>query len=132
MATSPLLGGERAPTQAKGRDVEALGPSDSSDSGSDVQGELDLYPDSDLENHLSITPGRDSDSDAGGTGERGAALPESDVREGDDIAPDQIRSLADEAAAEQASFDAELSAVDDLAIDETSDEAEPPDEEDTA
>ena len=97
MATSPLLGGERAATQAKGRDVEALGPSDSSDSGSDVQGQLDLYPDSDLENHLSITPGRDSDSDSGGTGERGAALPESDVREGDDISPDQIRSLADEA-----------------------------------
>ena len=132
MATSPLLGGERAPTQAKGRDVEALGPSDSSDSGSDVQGELDLYPDSDLENHLSITPGRDSDSDSGGTGERGAAVPESDVREGDDIAPDQIRSLADEAADEQASLDAELSAVDELAIDETSDEDEPPDEEDAA
>jgi hypothetical protein len=132
MATSPLLGGERAATQAKGRDVEALGPSDSSDSGSDVQGELDLYPDSDLEKHLSITPGRDSDSDAGGTGERGAALPESDVREGDDIAPDQIRSLADEAEdAELPGIEAELSAVDDLAIDEDSDE-EPPPEEDVA
>ena len=126
MATSPLLGGERAPTQAKGRDVEALGPSDSSDSGSDVQGELDLYPDSDLENHLSITPGRDSDSDAGGTGERGAALPESDVREGDDIAPDQIRSLADEADDEdQAAIDSDLSTVDDLAVDESSDEESP-------
>ena len=100
MATSPLLGGERAPTQAPGRDVESLGPSDRSDSGSDVQGELDLYPDSDLENHLSITPGRGSDSDAGGTGERGAALPESDVREGDDILPDQVHTLSDEAEAE--------------------------------
>ena len=100
MATSPLLGGERAPTQAPGRDVESLGPSDRSDSGSDVQGELDLYPDSDLENHLSITPGRGSDSDAGGTGERGAALPESDVREGDDILPDQVTTLPDEAEAE--------------------------------
>ena len=132
MATSPLLGGERAPTQAKGRDVEALGPSDSSDSGSDIQGELDLYPDSDLENHLSITPGHASDSDAGGTGERGAALPESDVREGDDIAPDQIRSLADEAdETELSGIDAELAAIDDLAIDEDSDE-EPPAEEDVA
>ena len=103
MATSPLLGGERAPTQAPGRDVDLLGPSDRSDSGSDVQGELDLYPDSDLENHLSITPGRGSDSDAGGTGERGAALPESDVREGDDILPDQVRTLSGEAEAEEAS-----------------------------
>src|SRR5436190_1707121 len=100
MATSPLLGGERAPTQAPGRDVESLGPSDRSDSGSDVQGELDLYPDSDLEKHLSITPGRGSDSDAGGTGERGAALPESDVREGDDILPDQVNTLSDEAEAD--------------------------------
>ena len=96
MATSPLLGGERAPTPAPGRDVDSLGPSDRSDSGSDVQGELDLYPDSDLENHLSITPGHRSDSDSGGTGERGAALPESDVREGDDILPDQIRTLPGE------------------------------------
>src|SRR6185369_1977776 len=100
MATSPLLGGERAPTQAPGRDVDLLGPSDRSDSGSDVQGELDLYPDSDLENHLSITPGRGSDSDAGGTGERGAALPESDVREGDDILPDHVNTLSDQAEAE--------------------------------
>jgi hypothetical protein len=100
MATSPLLGGERAPTQAPGRDVDSLGPSDRSDSGSDVQGELDLYPDSDLENHLSVTPGRGSDSDSGGTGERGAALPESDVREGDDILPDQVITLSDEAEAE--------------------------------
>ncbi|HMC14701.1 MAG TPA: hypothetical protein VKI18_03650, partial [Albitalea sp.] len=102
MATSPLLGGERAPIQAPGRDVDSLGPSDRSDSGSDVQGELDLYPDSDLENHLSITPGRGSDSDSGGTGERGGALPESDVREGDDILPDQVSTLSDEAEAEEA------------------------------
>src|SRR4030095_10112995 len=97
MATSSLLGGERAPTQAPGRDVDALGPSDRSDSGSDVQGELDLYPDSDLENHLSLTPARGSASASGATGERGAALPESDVREGDDILPDQVRTLSGEA-----------------------------------
>jgi hypothetical protein len=125
MATSPLLGADRAPTQAPGRDVESLGPSDSSDSGSDVQGELDLYPDHDLENHLSITPGRNSDSDSGGTGERGGAVPESDVREGGDIQPDQIRSVADEAAT------GELDAADpdlvDLAASEEEDE-EPPEE----
>ena len=121
MATSPLLGGERAPTQAPGRDVESLGPSDRSDSGSDVQGELDLYPDSDLENHLSITPGRGSDSDAAGTGERGAALPESDVREGDDILPDQVTTLSDEAEAE-ADLDQPALDLEELADEEEGDD----------
>jgi hypothetical protein len=124
MATSPLLGGERAPTQAPGRDVDLLGPSDRSDSGSDVQGELDLYPDSDLENHLSITPGRGSDSDSGGTGERGAALPESDVREGDDILPDQVRTLSGEAEAE------EDLAQPDLELEDLADEEALPEDED--
>ena len=122
MATSPLLGGERAPTQAPGRDLESLGPSDSSDSGSDVQGQLDLYPDSDLERHIGITPGPDNDSDSGGTGERGAAVPESDVREGDDISPDRIRSLTDED--DEAELDlADLEAVDGLADEEEDEEA---------
>ena len=38
MATSSILGGERAPITPKGTDAESLGPSDSSDSGSDVSG----------------------------------------------------------------------------------------------
>jgi len=126
MATSPLLGGERAPTQAPGRDLESLGPSDSSDSGSDVQSQLDLYPDSDLERHLGITPGPDNDSDSGGTGERGAAVPESDVREGDDIAPDQVRSLADEDDEGQPDL-VDLEAVGELA-DEEDDRVDRPDE----
>ena len=76
MATSPLLGGERAATQAKGRDVDALGPSDSSDSGSDSIGELG--PDQ-----------IDSDTDRNGTGERASA----DLRDsgrGLDILPDHL------------------------------------------
>jgi hypothetical protein len=124
MATSPLLGGERAATQPSGRDVESLGPSDRSDSGSDVQGELDLYPDSDLDNHLATTPGGASDSDSGGTGERGAALPESDVREGDDIFPDQVQGAseddADSASAQTDLVDAAL--IEDLADESDSDE----------
>jgi hypothetical protein len=38
MATSSILGGERAPITPKGTDAESLGPSNSSDSGSDVSG----------------------------------------------------------------------------------------------
>ena len=38
MATSSILGGERAPITPKGTDTESLGPSNSSDSGSDVSG----------------------------------------------------------------------------------------------
>lgn len=39
MATSSILGGEHAPTAPKGTDAGALGPSDSSDSGSDAAGD---------------------------------------------------------------------------------------------
>lgn len=38
MATSSILGGERAPIEPKGTDDDSLGPSDSSDSGSDAAG----------------------------------------------------------------------------------------------
>jgi hypothetical protein len=50
MAHSSILGADRAPSQAQGRDLEALGPSDTSDSGSDVQGVLDLASPADLDN----------------------------------------------------------------------------------
>ena len=36
MATSSILGGTPAPEQSKGRGTDALGPSDSSDSRSDM------------------------------------------------------------------------------------------------
>ena len=38
MARSSIMGGERAPQQAKGRNAESLGPSDTSDRGSDIPG----------------------------------------------------------------------------------------------
>jgi hypothetical protein len=96
MATSSILGATRAPSQPTGTDVEALGPSDTSDSGSDVQGELDLAAPTDLDDTIFGTeqPGLESDSDSGGTGERGAALPDEDAEEGADILPDSVRDLA--------------------------------------
>lgn len=94
MATSSILGADRAPSQAAGRDVEALGPSDSSDSGSDVQGELELAPPTDLDATLGVAQtGLDSDSDAAGTGERGAALADEQGREGADILPDRVQDI---------------------------------------
>ena len=71
----------------KGHGTEALGPSDSSDSGSDLQG----IPGSD---DLNL----DSDSDRNGTGERSAADPEISDSEGKDIGTDRIERLPDEDA----------------------------------
>lgn len=60
----------------KGHDTGSLGPSDNSDSGSDMQGQ----------------PGLDSDTDASGTGERGDV--ENDALEsGGDIDTDHIETL---------------------------------------
>jgi hypothetical protein len=134
MATSSITGGDRAPSQATGRDVEALGPSDTSDSGSDVQGELDLAPPIDLDNPSggSVQPGLQSDSDAAGTGERGAALLDEEARAGGDILPDLITDLAgessDEGLTEAELNQAELADIDELPLD-LSDEEDDNDEE---
>ncbi len=76
MATSSILGGERAPVHASGRGADLLGPSDSSDSGSDALGELG--PDQ-----------MDSDTDRYGTGER-ASADLNDTGSGLDILPDHV------------------------------------------
>ncbi len=93
MATSSIYGTQQAPRHASGRDADVLGPSDSSDSGSDIQGELHLEAD-DYETLSAAISGAgntdlQSDTDAGGTGERGSAVPEH-VREGGDISPDRV------------------------------------------
>lgn len=76
MAYSSILGAETAPTQPSGRDAELLGPSDSSDSGSDAMGTAEVH----------------ADSDASGTGERGSVTP-GEGREGGDILPDRIVNM---------------------------------------
>ena len=76
MARSGILGGEPAPVNPAGRDTDALGPSDSSDSGSDALGTGEIH----------------ADSDAAGTGERGAVAG-GDGREGGDILPDRVVNL---------------------------------------
>ena len=95
MSKSSILGGDRAPQQATGRDADMLGPSDTSDSGSDIQGATRLKTDTEEGAMGGATPvDIDSDSDAMGTGERAEAVPEG-ARDGADIAPDRIASSKD-------------------------------------
>ena len=96
MSQSSILGGERAPQQAPGRDAETLGPSDSSDSGSDIQGatRMKTEPEEGLEAGGATPVVEDSDTDAAGTGERAEAVPEG-ARDGADIAPDRIARSKD-------------------------------------
>ena len=79
MATSSILGGDTAPTWPRGSDVASLGPSDSTDSGSDARGGFDF-------DELS------SDTDAKGTGERSSVDPYN-VRSDADILPDHIEAM---------------------------------------
>ena len=79
MATSSILGGDPAPTWPRGSDVASLGPSDSTDSGSDARGGFDF-------DELS------SDTDAEGTGERSSVDP-LNVRSDADILPDHIEGI---------------------------------------
>lgn len=97
MSNSPILGGTAAPTQAPGKDIDRLGPSDSSDTGSDIQAEKPMATSPDNRGEWGAIPSdADSDSDALGTGERGAAAG-SDPQTAADIMPDRIidRSGAD-------------------------------------
>ncbi len=92
MAQSPILGGERAATRPAGRDTDRLGPSDRSDSGSDVQHEHGF--DALDPGEIGGEPDRlDADSDAEGTGERGAAVRDREGVDGADIAPDHIERV---------------------------------------
>ena len=126
MAKSSLLGGERAPSVPSGTDMDSLGPSDTSDSGSDVQtdapsvaldqGEEGAWPLS----HAGT-------GDAGGTGERASADSTPQADDGD-ILPDRIGILpADAMDAAVSIDDPALASVDELAqdsddVDEIADE----------
>ena len=95
MARSSITGGERAPQQARGRDTDTLGPSDTSDSGSDIQGASRLKTDAEEGELGGATPVEtDSDSDSMGTGERGSAVP-GRGRDDADIRPDRIARSKD-------------------------------------
>ena len=82
MSNSSILGGEHAPSHSSGKTAGLLGPSDSSDSGSDSMGELG-------------SDQLDSDSDRAGTGERGAVEAD-EGGSGADIRPDRVVRLAED------------------------------------
>ena len=92
MANSPLvpgsLSGQNDRRLHQGHGTSALGPSDSSDSGSDVHGfgAERAIGDANL----------DSDSDRSGTGERLGATPDVEFEPASDIAPDQIENLPED------------------------------------
>ena len=134
MATSSILGASQAPTHAAGRDADLLGPSDSSDSGADIQGQLHLETEEDFESRAAAISGAGNtdpgaDSDTAGTGERGSATPDH-VADGADIAPDRVVLPAQEAL----ETDPDLVALDDpqavdldtLVVDDEAEEAEEP------
>jgi hypothetical protein len=131
MARSSIFGAEQAPRHASGRDADLLGPSDSSDSGSDIQGELHLETDDDETRAAAISGSGNtapqSDSDTGGTGERASAVPEH-VREANDIAPDRVILSGEEALASNPELvsidDPEAVDLENLVADEENSEAE--------
>jgi len=80
MATSSILGGTKLPEEISGKDLQSLGPSDNSDSGSDAVGAYG-------------NDAMSSDSDAAGTGERASADGENNPADAD-IRPDHIEKVA--------------------------------------
>jgi hypothetical protein len=102
MGRSSLLGVERATPEPIGRDVASLGPSDSSDSGSDMAGldALDrLDPTEPVDTALATDVPRTwmpvdapegATADASGTGERRAAGNDAGLREAADISVDRV------------------------------------------
>ena len=95
MATSSSQGGEQVPALPNGKDVDTLGPSDSSDTGSDVRHERRMPTAPDTPDELgAVTACSDSTTDALGTGERASAAGDAEGRSGADIAPDRTDELA--------------------------------------
>ena len=115
MATSSILGGTRIPEEVDGKDMDALGPSDNSDSGSDAKG---AYGDDELA----------SDSDSVGTGERAAVGTGMD-RADADILPDHVEGEEDadllDGISDNDGLDVKDLAVDDDDDVDDSDAAEP-------
>ena len=123
MSQSSILGGERAPKQAKGRGADVLGPSDTSDSGSDIRGATRLKTDTEEGEMGGATPvDVDSNSDAMGTGERASAVPDG-ARDGADISPDRIARSKD-ALDSAESITGDDDSIESLADEESDDEAD--------
>lgn len=117
MANSSILGGTHAPSTPAGKDIDSLGPSDTSDSGSDVQTERNrsALPDEGAEGALPSA--HDSTGDAAGTGERASADPSPPQLDAD-LLPDRTGTVPP-AAGRRRADDPDAVAPEDLAADET-------------
>jgi hypothetical protein len=110
-----------------GHDNASLGPSDSSDSGSDVTGAKrhDFDSESDLDNHALETGEAElaSDSDRSGTGERASADGDSTLEQNEDIDVDRVIGATGEEEPEEGIKD-ELSegSIEDAQADDEEDE----------
>ena len=125
MATSSILGGDHVPAEPKGTDVDSLGPSDTSDSGSDVRTsrERSAIPEDAAEGAIPVA--HESSSDAEGTGER-ASADAPPVEPDADILPDRVGIVPGSTADAAAS-----GGLEDVAMpDELADEAGEPEDED--
>jgi len=95
---------QRPVVKQTGHDNASLGPSDSSDSGSDMAGakrhEFDV--DDELDNHALETGEAElaSDSDRAGTGERASADGDSTLEQNEDIDVDRVISATGEEPSE--------------------------------
>ncbi len=73
MSNSTLLGADETPADDSAKHGK-LGPSDTSDSGSDLAG----------------LPDDETDTDSGGTGERVSVNPDEQAHTGSDVLPDEV------------------------------------------
>ncbi|QHE88167.1 hypothetical protein [Hydrogenophaga sp. BPS33] len=123
MARSSIQGASLAPTEPAGRDTAALGPGDSSDSGSDMMGiddseggdpniPADVAARED-ESAAPLTPeALDSSSDASGTGESRSATGDGGRQDGWDIGVDRVFAPGGGDADADAEEDLDLSFMD--------------------
>ena len=135
MAQSSLFGGERALREPKGRDTAALGPSDSSDSGSDLAGLNDPETtDPGLPVDVALSGDRPhglwgseslsgSASDVAGTGERRSAGSNAGAQEARDIGVDRV-FVPGEAADPSDDEDPDLAFIDDIQAEDLAPEGE--------
>jgi hypothetical protein len=125
MGHNSLLGIDEAPTEAPGHGIESLGPSDSSDTGSDMTGlgELDagdhMMPvdvamgDDAPRTWMPVDAPGGASADASGTGERRSAGNDAGAPDGADIGVDRIIDPAHERDDE----DPDLGFIDDVLAD---------------
>lgn len=117
MGHSSLIGTERAAEEPAGRDTALLGPSDSSDTGSDMAGigesnvgdpflPVDVAMRDEMP-HAAMAPESlsGSASDSGGTGERRSAGQDAGEREAADIGVDRVFSINGSDANGEDAFD---------------------------